>query len=68
MRKLLLMVLVFYSSLSFATADPNQVSECVWDKYFTKADELRIKVEELTKKEAAVGSNKVLIRKEKDKA
>ena len=61
-------VLICYSNLSFATADLNQTSECVWDKYFTKADALRIKVEELTKKESsATGNNKASIHREKEK-
>ena len=29
------LILLSFSSVAFATADPNQLSECVWDKYFT---------------------------------
>ena len=60
--------LICYSSLAFATADFNQISECVWDKYFTKADELRIKVEELTKRESLASSSKTSIRRDREKA
>lgn len=69
MRKLIgfAVVLLSFSSLALATADPNQLSECVWDKYFTNADELRIRVEELTKRESSA-KNKASVRKEKDKA
>lgn len=69
MRKLVSfgMAIITFSSVAFATADPNQLSECVWDKYFTNADELRIRVEELTKKENSA-QNKASVRKEKDKA
>lgn len=61
------LILLSFSSVAFATADPNQLSECVWDKYFTNADELRIRVEELTKKESSA-QNKASVRKEKEKA
>ncbi len=69
MRKLISFgfILLCYSSLVFATADFNQMPECVWDKYFTKADELRIKVDELTKRENSATGNKASIRKEREK-
>lgn len=69
MRKLigLSFVCFFFSTIVFATADIDQLSECVWDKYFTKADELRIKVDELTKRESSATGNKGTIRKEKEK-
>lgn len=60
-------ILLSFSSVAFATADPNQISECVWDKYFTDADELRIRVDELTKREGSA-QNKATIRKEKNRA
>lgn len=61
-------VLLAYSNLVFATAELDQISECVWDKHFTKADELRIKVDELTKKENSATKNKASIVKEKEVA
>lgn len=61
------MLFLSFSGLAFATADPNQISECVWDKYFTNAEELRIRVDELTKKEGT-SQNKASVRKEKDRA
>ena len=60
-------ILLSFSSVAFATADPNQISECVWDKYFTNADELRIRVDELTKREGSA-QNKATVRREKDRA
>ena len=60
-------IMLSFSSVTFATADPNQISECVWDKYFTNADELRIRVDELTKREGSA-QNKATVRREKDRA
>ena len=60
-------ILLSFSSVAFATADPNQISVCVWDKYFTNADELRIRVDELTKREGSA-QNKATVRREKDRA
>lgn len=69
MRKLIGIgvILLCYSSLVYATADSDQMSECVWDKYFTKADALRIKVEGLTKKENTATGNNASIHNLKEK-
>jgi hypothetical protein len=72
MRKLIYfcLVLLSISSTAFATADSDAISECVWDKYYTKADALRIKVEELDQKGSSEpnAKKKVSILAAKEKA
>lgn len=47
----LFLICISISINALATAETDTLTECVFDKYFTKADAVRLKVEELKKSE-----------------